>query len=128
MSSPTVAVLGASTDRGKFSNKSVRAHLAAGYTVYPVNPRGGTIEGLPVYASIADVPAGPLDRVSMYLTPPVGFGQLERIAAKGCRELWLNPGTASPELVERALELGLNPMQRGSIVDAGYRPTGFPYE
>jgi len=41
MSKPTVAILGASADRAKFGNKSVRAHARAGYEVYPVNPSGG---------------------------------------------------------------------------------------
>ena len=46
MSKPTVAVVGASADRRKFGNKSVRAHLAQGYDVYPVNPKAGEVEGL----------------------------------------------------------------------------------
>ena len=43
---PSVAILGASTDRSKFGNKAVRAFLARGYDVYPVNPKGGEVEGL----------------------------------------------------------------------------------
>jgi predicted CoA-binding protein len=49
---PKVAILGASADRATFGNKSVRAHLAQGYTVYPVNPKGGQVEGLFVYRSL----------------------------------------------------------------------------
>ena len=41
----TVAVIGASADRSKFGNKAVRAFRAQGWTVVPVNPRGGDIEG-----------------------------------------------------------------------------------
>src|SRR5690606_31618175 len=112
-------------DRAKFGNKSVRAHQRAGYTVYPVNPRGGQIEGLPVFTSIADVPAAPLDRVSMYLPPSAGLAVLESIAAHGCRELWLNPRTASPELVARARSLGLNVIESCSIVALGMSPGDF---
>ena len=71
MPQKTVAVVGASADRSKYSNKSVRAHLAQGWTVYPVNPKGGEIEGLQAYPSITDVPQ-PLDRVTLYLPPAVG--------------------------------------------------------
>ena len=42
----TVAVVGASADRSKFSNKSVRAHAQQGWTVYPVNPKGGEMRRL----------------------------------------------------------------------------------
>ena len=125
MSKPTVAVIGASADRTKYGNKSVRAHVAQGYEVYPVNPKGGEIEGLAAYASIADVPVEGLDRVSMYLPPAVGLGVLDAIAAKGCRELFLNPGSESDEVVAKAEQLGLNPMVACSIVDVGHSPGEF---
>ena len=124
-SQPTVAILGASDDRRKFGNKSLRAHLTCGYTAYPVNPRGGTIEGLTAYASLADVP-GDLDRVSVYLPPGRTLAALDEIAAKGCRELWLNPGTTDSAVRARAAELGLNAVEGCSIVDLGVSPGDFP--
>lgn len=119
---PTVAIIGASSDRSKFGNKAVRAHLAQGYEVYPVNPKGGTIEGLSAYRSIAEVPAEHLDRVSVYLPPAIGLAMLEEIAAKGCDELWLNPGSDSPEVVEKARALSLEPIVACSIVGVGMNP------
>ena len=107
MSQPTVAIIGASADRAKFGNKSVRAHLAQGYEVFPINPKGGEIEGLKAFTSIADIPVERLDRVSLYVPPAVGLALLEEIAAKGCNELWLNPGSESDELATRARALGL---------------------
>ncbi|MFO0895864.1 MAG: CoA-binding protein [Pirellulales bacterium] len=126
-SQPTVAILGASEDRRKFGNKSLRAHVACGYTAYPVNPRGGTIEGLTAYPSLADVP-GTLDRISVYLTPSRTLAALDEIAAKGCRQLWLNPGTTDAEVRARAAELGLNAIEGCSIVDLGVSPGAFPDE
>lgn len=125
MSKPTVAIVGASADRSKFGNKSVRAHLAQGYEVFPINPKGGEIEGLMAYASLADVPAERLDRVSMYVPPAVGLKLLDEIAAKGCDELYLNPGSDSDELVEAARQRGLNPIVACSIVDIGESPSNF---
>jgi len=121
MSKPTVAILGASADPDKFGNKSVRAHLAQGYEVYPVNPRGGTIEGLDVYRTIGEVPVDRLDRVSVYLPPKIGVTVLDEVAAKGCDELWLNPGSDDPMIVERARELGLEVIVACSIVDVESR-------
>jgi predicted CoA-binding protein len=122
MSKPTVAILGASADRSKFGNKAVRAYLQQGYEVYPVNPKGGKIEGLTVYRSLREVPAERLDRISVYLPPQLGLTVLDEVADKGCREFWLNPGSENPELIERALALGLEPIQACSIVDIGVRP------
>jgi hypothetical protein len=59
-----------------------------------------------------------LDRVSLYLPPPVGVKILDDIAKKGCQELWVNPGADSPELIEKAQALGLNPIVACSFMDA----------
>ncbi|MEM8866573.1 MAG: CoA-binding protein [Planctomycetota bacterium] len=123
---PTVAILGASADRSKFGNKSVRAHIAQGYEVYPINPKGGEIEGRPVFASLADTPVEHFDRISVYLPPAIGVAAMDEVAAKGCDELWLNPGADGPDVVARAKELGLDPIVACSIVDLGSRPSEFP--
>jgi hypothetical protein len=122
MPRPTVAIIGASADRAKFGNKSVRAHLAQGYEVFPINPKGGEIEGLTALTSIAEVPVEKLDRVSLYVPPHVGLALIDQIAAQGCQELWLNPGSESDELAEKARELGLEPIIACSIVDVGVSP------
>lgn len=121
----TVAILGASADRSKFGNKSVRAHRQAGYTVYPINPKGGTIEGLMAFRTLAEAPAGRLDRVSVYLQPDVAFWALDEVAKRGCGELWLNPGSDDPKVVEKAQQLGLNVIQACSIVNLGMSPAEF---
>lgn len=126
MESRTVAIIGASADRSKYGNKSVRAHLKQGFTVYPINPKGGEIEGLPAYTRLSDVPAAKLDRVSLYVPPTVGLGLLAEIAAKGCDELFLNPGSESDELIAQAESLGLNPIVACSIVDLGMAPAELP--
>jgi hypothetical protein len=119
----SVVIVGASADRTKFGNKSIRAHRAQGFAVYPVNPKGGEIEGLTVYKSVAEVPLARLDRVSMYVPPAVGLGVLDEIAAKGCDELFLNPGSDGDEVVEKARAVGLEPIVACSIVDLGVNPS-----
>jgi hypothetical protein len=120
-----VAVLGASADHKKFGNKSVRAHRQAGWEVLPVNLSGEEVEGLPSYRSLADVP-GRLDRVTVYLPPPVTLELLPEIAEAGPAEVFFNPGSANPEVVARARELGLPVVQACSIVDLGLSPAQFP--
>jgi hypothetical protein len=117
----TIAIIGASNDRSKFGNKAVRAYVSAGYDVYPVNPKETTIEGLKAYASVVDVPVA-LDMISVYLPPAVGLKVLGDIGRKGCRELWLNPGSESDELIERARQLNLNVISACSIVAVGMNP------
>ena len=118
----TVAIIGASNDRNKFGNKAVRAFQQQGYTVYPVNPNETEVEGLPAYKSIRDVPVRP-QMISVYVPPPRLFKILADIAAKGCDELWLNPGTESDEVLVEADRLGLNVIQACSIVAVGVSPS-----
>lgn len=118
----TAVVLGASADRSKFGNKAVRAYVQEGFTVYPVNLKETEIEGLSVLHSIRDVPVRP-NIVSVYLPPIAVFKVLHEIAAKGCDELWLNPGTESDEVLEEAERLGLNVIQACSIVGLGVSPS-----
>jgi hypothetical protein len=121
----TVAILGASTDPAKYGNKSVRAHARQGWEVYPVNPKAEEIEGHKCYASLSAIPVR-IDRVSMYLPPKVGLTMLEEIREKEPAEFFLNPGSESEELVEKAEAMGLHPILACSIVDIGARPSEFP--
>src|SRR5690606_12828831 len=106
---------GASSDRTKWGNKSVRAFQQRGYTVYPVNPTEEKIEGLPAYKTIADLPERP-NTVSVYVRPQILLKLLPDIAAKGCDELWLNPGTESDAVLAEAGRLQLNVIQACSII------------
>jgi uncharacterized protein len=117
----TIAIIGASNDRSKFGNKAVRAFRQQGYEVFPVNPKEDTVEGLPAFKSIAAVPVRP-QMVSVYLPPLVLLKVLPDIAAKGCDELWLNPGTESDAVLAEAERLGLNVIQACSIVGVGVSP------
>jgi predicted CoA-binding protein len=118
----TVAIIGASNDPRKFGNKAVRAFLQQGYTVYPVNPNETEVEGLDAYKSIREVPERPF-MISVYVPPQVLVKLLPDIAAKGCDELWLNPGTESDEVLAEAERLKLNVVQACSIVGIGVSPS-----
>ena len=114
---PSVAVLGASADPEKYGNISLHAHLKKGYRVYPINPKEDQIDGLKAYARLADVPESKIDRITVYLRPSILLGVLDEIASVPHDELFLNPGTESPEVLARAEELGLAVIQACSIVD-----------
>ena len=117
----TVAVIGASNDRSRYGNMAVRAFRRAGYQVYPVNPTEPEIEGLKAFSTINDVPAE-LDTISIYVRPAVLVKLLPDIARKGCKDLWLNPGTSSDTVLAEVERLGLNALQGCSILAIGQSP------
>src|SRR5580765_2407413 len=116
-----VAVIGASNDRRKFGNRAVRAYQQQGHTVVPINPHETEVEGLKAYASILDVP-GTVDMASLYVQPEIGEQVIADVAAKGVREVWLNPGADSDEVIARAKALGIQPIVACSIVAIGQNP------
>ncbi|HKH47485.1 MAG TPA: CoA-binding protein [Thermoanaerobaculia bacterium] len=122
----TIAVLGASKDRSKYGNKCVRAYREAGWQVFPVNlGSADPIEGLETSRTLADIPVD-LDRISVYLPPPVTLELLADIAAKGAGEVWLNPGSADARVLDEARRRGIPARPGCSIVDIGVSPEQFP--
>ncbi len=119
-----VAVIGASNQHEKFGNKAVRSYLAHGHSVYPVNLREKSIEGLTAYRSILDVPVD-LDATLVYVPPEVTIRLLPAIAKKGPGALYLNPGSEDDAVLARAAELGLKPILDCAIVAIGDRPSNY---
>ena len=125
MSEFSVAVIGASNDRRKYGNKAVRAYQDSGYSVFPVNPKEATIEGLRAYPNLAAIDQ-PIDYVSLYVPPAVGIQLLPAIAEKEPKELWLNPGSESEDLIDAAADLRVRAIVACSIVALGRNPSEFP--
>jgi len=82
----TVAVVGASATPGKVGNLVVANMLAAGYRgrLFPVNPKGGEIEGLPVTRSLAELPGG-LDLAVFAVKRDALLPALEELAGRGLK-------------------------------------------
>jgi predicted CoA-binding protein len=120
----TVAVVGASNNPRKFGNRAVRAFLAEGHRVIPINPREREVEGLKAYASVLDVP-GEIDMATVYVPPQVAFQLLPEFEAKGIPEIWVNPGAESDELLEEAKRRNLNVIAACSVMGIGRNPYQF---
>jgi predicted CoA-binding protein len=116
-----VAVIGASSDPRKFGNRAVRAFRRQGYTVIPVNPNEAQVEGLSTYPSVLDVP-DEIDMATFYVPPDVGEKVMPEVARKRIREVWLNPGSESDELIRLARSLGVEPILACSILGIGENP------
>lgn len=119
-----VAVIGASSNRGKFGNKALRAFEHRGYRVIPINPNEPEVEGHKTFASVLDVP-GEIDMATVYVPAGPGVTVMDELARKGVGEVWLNPGADDRPVVQRARELGLNVIQACSIIGIGESPARY---
>jgi hypothetical protein len=88
------AVVGASQDRRKFGNRVFRSLHEAGYSVYPVNPKGGELEGVQVYPTLADLPEAP-DVVDLVVQPAVSEQIVREAHELGLSRIWMQPGAES---------------------------------
>jgi len=106
------AVAGASTDRSKYGNKVLRSYQQAGRTVYGIHPRERSIEGVPSFARLVELPEK-IDGLSIVTPPAVTEKLVEEAAAAGVKRLWMQPGAESTAAIERARELGLDVIAGG---------------
>ncbi len=79
----SIAVLGASSSPTKVGGRPVAALLRNGFkgAIYPVNPRSETIQGLPAFASVKDIP-GTVDLAICTVPPGAVMRVLEECAEK----------------------------------------------
>ncbi len=96
-----------------------------GWTVFPIHPTLKEVEGISAYPSLEALPVAQLDQVSLYVPSRVGIDILDQLARKQVGEVWLNPGSESPEILARARELGLEVIQACSILGAGQHPAAY---
>jgi len=82
------------------------SHPAGSDVVYPVNPRGGEVEGVPVYPSLADLPERP-EVVDMVVPPAVTEQVVKEAHRLGLTRIWMQPGSESEAAIAYCWEHGL---------------------
>lgn len=104
----TIAMVGASPDKTKFSYGVLRVLHETGYDIIPVNPRPGLeeIRGLKVYPSLADVDR-PVDMVEVFRKPEDLYGVAEEAIAIRAKVLWGQIGVVDHKAARLAEDAGL---------------------
>ena len=104
----TIAMVGASPDKTKFSYGVLRVLHETGYDMIPVNPRPGLkeIRDLKVYASLDKIDR-PVDMVEVFRKPEDLYGIAEDAIAIGAKVLWAQIGVINHDAARLAEEAGL---------------------
>ena len=104
----TIAMVGASPDKTKFSYGVLRVLHETGYDMIPVNPRSGLkeIRGLNVYSSLDKIDRQ-VDMVEVFRKPEDLFGIAEEAIAIGAKVLWGQIGVINHDAARLAEEAGL---------------------
>lgn len=101
-----VAVLGASPNPARVSNRAVKSLVKAGHEVVPVTPRCDVVEGLKTVPDL-DCLEGPVDTVTVYLAPEKVISCIPAIMNLKPSRVVLNPGAESPHLEEACKNAGI---------------------
>jgi acyl-CoA synthetase (NDP forming) len=82
----SIAVIGASNDKGKIGNAVISNIIKSGYKnkIFPINPKGGEIEGIKAYKSILDVPEE-IDTACITIPAKFVLESIKECAAKGVK-------------------------------------------
>ena len=104
----TIAMVGASPDKTKFSYGVLRVLSETGYDMIPVNPRPGLedIRGLKVYPSLAAIDR-PVAMVEVFRRPEDLMGVTKEAIAIGAKVLWGQIGVVDHAAAQLAEEAGM---------------------
>ena len=104
----TIAMVGASPDKTKFSYGVLRVLHETGYDMIPVNPRPKLkeIRGLKVYSSLDQIDR-PVDMVEVFRKPEDLYRIAKEAIAIGAKVLWGQIGVINHDAARLAEEAGL---------------------
>ncbi len=104
----TIAMVGASPDKTKFSYGVLRVLHETGYDMVPVNPRPGLeeIRGIKVYPSL-DAIDRPVDMVEVFRRAEDLPAVAEEAVAIGAKVLWGQIGVTHPDAARIAEAAGM---------------------
>ena len=104
----TIAMVGASPDKTKFSYGVLRVLHETGYDMIPVNPKPEVTEirNLKVYPNLAAIDR-PVDMVEVFRKPEDLYGVAQEAIAIGAKVLWGQIGVINHDAARLAEEAGL---------------------
>ena len=118
------AVIGATPNPEKISNKIYHTLKEHGYETYVVNPKYEEMDdGSKIYASLEDLPKVP-DCVDFVVPPAVTMDNLNAMNPQVYPCIWLQPGTYNDDIVKFAEEKGFTVVHEGACVMAYLRING----
>ena len=111
-----VAILGASQKPERYSNKALKALLAAGHEVIPINPAQKEIETIPCEPNLAALPPNSIHTLTIYLSPKHSTSLLAHILRLNPKRIIFNPGTENSELIEPLTKAGIEIIEGCTLV------------
>lgn len=108
-SKPRIAMVGASDNPARDSNRVWKYMAAHGYQQTPVNPVTPAVEGVPTVPDLAAAAKqGPIDIVDVFRAPDQVGPIVDAAIAVQAKAIWFQLGVVNPEAIEKAKNAGLD--------------------
>lgn len=101
------AVVGASKNEKKFGYKIYKLLKDRNYDVIPVNPVYKEVDGDETCPDLFSIKEE-IDCVSVVVSPKRSEKVVDEAIELGIKYLWFQPGTFTPEIIEKAENAGIN--------------------
>jgi len=117
--SKTFAVLGVNQDPESYANLILKKLREKNKVAYPINPKYPSLFDEVVYSSISKTPTL-VEVVVFVVNPHIGIHYLQDIKDLGIKAIWLQPGTISDELLQKAKELEIDVVEACVLVVSNF--------
>lgn len=107
---PRIAVVGASDNPERDSNRIFAYLQRHGYEVLPVNPVAKEVHGVPAVPDLAAASAkwnGRIDMVDVFRAADAAPGVVKDAIAAGAKSVWFQLGVVNKEAIDAALAAGM---------------------
>ncbi len=111
----TLAVIGVSRSKKKFSNTVYKALKTKGYQLFPVNPYVDRIDGEPCFPDIQSIPSK-VEGIVIVVPPNQTEKAVKEAAAAGIKHVWIQQGAESPGAINFCRNNGINVIHNHCIL------------
>lgn len=94
-----IAIAGVSRSGKKFGNNIFKELKSKGYTVYGVNPNGGTIDGETLYKGFGELPE-PVGGTVIVVNPRETEKTVKDAVEAGIKNIWIQQGAESDRAID----------------------------
>jgi len=99
LSQKSFAVAGSFRNETKYAYRIFKKLKEKGYIVFPMNPRGGEIDGSKCYPNIKAIPEN-IDVVNIVTPPKATVNIIKDCKDKGVKRVWIQPGAEDKEAID----------------------------
>jgi len=107
LSQKSFAVAGSFRNETKYAYRIFKKLKEKDYNVFPINPRGGEIDGNKCYPSIKDISEN-IDVVNIVTPPKVTVNIVKECKDRGIKRVWIQPGAEDKEAIDFCKQNGID--------------------